>query len=52
MTHNMTPIQIGESTHIHFQSIIWVNFKTIKVIVNRPENPIPELLDDVFPILT
>lgn len=35
-------IQIGDNTHNQDQSITFVNFNTIKVIVNAPENPIPE----------
>lgn len=36
-------IQIGESIHIHAQSIYPVNFKPINKIVSNPRNPIPSL---------
>lgn len=46
-------IQSGDNTHIHFQSMTWVSFKTINATVNRPPKPMPELLDDdEFDIVT
>jgi hypothetical protein len=38
-------IQIGDVTHHHDHPIKWVNFRTTNATVNKPQNPIPELLE-------
>lgn len=43
-------IQIGDKTQTQDQLITFVSFKTMKVIVNKPVNPIPED-DEVFDII-
>jgi len=50
-TQNTIPIQIGESTHSQLHAMTLVNFNTMKTMVNKPANPIPELLLDEFDII-
>ena len=48
MSTRMTPIQSGERTYNHDQSITWVSLSTMNTIARSPQNPIPpdELLED------
>ena len=39
-------IQIGERTQIQDQVIFPISFSVTKTIVNNPQKPIPELLED------
>ena len=50
-SQNTIPIQIGESTHSQLHVITLVNFNTMNATVNKPANPIPELLLDEFDII-
>lgn len=41
----MAEIQIGDNTHHHDQAMYLVSFKTIKTMVRRPTNPMPDELE-------
>lgn len=48
---NAYVIHNGDNTHHHDQLMTFVNFNTMNAIVNRPENPIPDIVVVVVDVL-